>query len=432
MQNFKTVTRDQLGANWITEHITDVADIVMGQSPPSSSYNKKKDGLPFFQGNKDFGEKYPNVTVYTNNPKKFSERGDTLVSVRAPIGDVNISPMKCCIGRGLAAIRPQKIDSLLLYYFFRYVKTKLVTEGTGSTFRGISKKVFEDLEITYPSNIDGQINLSKKIDEAVLLVNDTKIRINFLRKIIQRFRQSVLSAAVTGKLTEDWREKYPEKSKQNRPPFFTENKKYIVPDEWFFSNFVDLIIDGPQNGLYKPQSYYGDGVMILRIDNFYDGSICPWNKLKKVSASTEEIRKYSLQNDDVIINRVNSMPYLGKNALVTDLNDTCLFESNMMRLRINKSFVRPLYINYYLQSYQGKYELRKSAKQAVNQASINQTDVKFTLVPVPSIEEQDEIIRRVSKYLLTIECIENNIDKSSQQVARLTQAILAKAFKGEL
>ena len=94
-----------LPTNWSWVKLGDVCEIVMGQSPPSSTYNKEKKGLPFFQGKAEFSELYPEVRKWCSKPKKLAEPLDILVSVRAPVGSTNIVNQKCCIGRGLAALR---------------------------------------------------------------------------------------------------------------------------------------------------------------------------------------------------------------------------------------------------------------------------------------------------------------------------------------
>ena len=82
----------------------------MGQSPPSTDCNEQGDGLPFYQGNAEFGPKYPSPQKWCNRPKKIADEGDILISVRAPVGEINIAPHKCCIGRGITAIRAKDLD----------------------------------------------------------------------------------------------------------------------------------------------------------------------------------------------------------------------------------------------------------------------------------------------------------------------------------
>jgi type I restriction enzyme S subunit len=128
--------------------LPEVAKIIMGQSPPSSSYNTKGEGLPFFQGKADFGDLYPTVRIFCTEPNKVAEAGDILISVRAPVGPTNISPTKCCIGRGLAAIRCSRaVELKYLLYFLRFYEPELVRAGSGSTFDAISRDDLENLQV---------------------------------------------------------------------------------------------------------------------------------------------------------------------------------------------------------------------------------------------------------------------------------------------
>ena len=126
-----------------------VCKINMGQSPDSSSYNESGEGIPFFQGNADFGDRYPVTRIWCSEPKKVAQENDILISVRAPIGAINYSKEKCCIGRGLAALTVDKtkISEKLLFWVLKAKKEELNRQGTGSTFKAISKKSLEELLI---------------------------------------------------------------------------------------------------------------------------------------------------------------------------------------------------------------------------------------------------------------------------------------------
>ena len=129
--------------------LKDVCNINMGQSPDSDSYNDNEDGIPFFQGNADFGEKYPTTRKWCNAPTKIAHAEDILISVRAPIGALNYAKEECCIGRGLAAITPNqdKVSSEFIYWLLKGKHKELNLQGTGSTFKAISRKVLEKIKV---------------------------------------------------------------------------------------------------------------------------------------------------------------------------------------------------------------------------------------------------------------------------------------------
>lgn len=128
--------------------LKNIAVITMGQSPSSSSYNEEGVGIPFYQGNADFGELYPTARIWCDEPKKIANKNDILISVRAPIGALNYATEQCCIGRGLASITVK--DEALRNYVFHLLKAnrnKLINQGSGSTFKAIGKSNLEEIRI---------------------------------------------------------------------------------------------------------------------------------------------------------------------------------------------------------------------------------------------------------------------------------------------
>ena len=143
----------------------------MGQSPDSSTYNTTNIGLPFYQGNADFGELYPKTRIWCSEPQKIAEPENILLSVRAPIGALNIAKEKCCIGRGLAAITPHKnfCFNKYLFYILKYKYNELNARGTGSTFKAINKSILNNLPIDIYS-IDRQKRIAAILDKASELI----------------------------------------------------------------------------------------------------------------------------------------------------------------------------------------------------------------------------------------------------------------------
>lgn len=172
------------------------------------------------------------------------------------------------------------------------------------------------------------------------------------------------------------------------------------PRNWRVCSLGDILTSGPQNGLYRPASDYGDGYPILRIDSFYDGRVTDLASLKRVTLAPEEASRYELQELDVVINRVNSVEYLGKSCLIEGLTETTVFESNMMRMSLDQSVVNAYFLIQFLQSKHIKAQITSRAKRAVNQASINQQDVKSLQIYIPPLDAQTRfalIAKRLAK-----------------------------------
>ena len=164
----------------------DICKITMGQSPDSSTYNTANIGLPFYQGNADFGELYPKTRIWCSQPQKIAEPENILLSVRAPIGALNIAKEKCCIGRGLAAITPHKnfCFNKYIFYVLKYKHNELNAKGTGSTFKAISKSILNYLPIDlYP--IDEQKRIAAILDKANELIALRKQQIEKLDLLVK-------------------------------------------------------------------------------------------------------------------------------------------------------------------------------------------------------------------------------------------------------
>lgn len=151
--------------------LEEICAINMGQSPDSSTYNEDGNGLPFFQGNADFGETYPAVRMWCSEPTKIAREKDILISVRAPIGALNIANCECCIGRGLAALTVNE-DICAQEYLWHALSGKvdeLNSKGTGSTFKTINKKTLSETEIPLPP-IDEQRKIAAILDKVSDLI----------------------------------------------------------------------------------------------------------------------------------------------------------------------------------------------------------------------------------------------------------------------
>ena len=164
-----------------------------------------------------------------------------------------------------------------------------------------------------------------------------------------------------------------------------------LPEHWRARPLKEFIGEGPQNGIYKPSSLYGSGTPIVRIDDFGNEGDTVEGAPNRVRLSRDEIVKYRLEPDDILVNRVNSLSHLGKVALIGALSEPTAFESNMMRLSVDPDSADTEYVFRYLASPFCRIQLTSRARRAVAQSSINQTDVKSVLVPEPPRPEQRTI-----------------------------------------
>ena len=198
------------------------------------------------------------------------------------------------------------------------------------------------------------------------------------------------------------------------------------PMGWDVEHLGELIVRGPQNGLYKPRSDYGSGTPILRIDGFYNGHIIDVQTWQRLRLDGDTMRKFALAEDDIVVNRVNSRPFLGKSAIVLALNEPAVFESNMMRLAVDARRILPKLLISMLQIDTTRHRLRRNAKDAINQSSINQADVCELPVIVPPLMLQDRFVKVVSMARTTADVAEF----ASRTAESLPTSLMARLLGG--
>lgn len=221
--------------------------VTMGQSPKSEFYNKEGIGIPFLQGNRTFGEKYPYIDTYCSEPKRIAQTGDVLMSVRAPVGDVNIATEEICIGRGLCSLRMKNGNNEYLYYLLKSFNKYIVNQESGTVFGSINKKQIENLELPFPND-----NEQKRISD-LLSTLDNKIYLN--TKITQTLEK------IAQLIFKHWFIDF-EFPNENGEPYkssggkFKESEIGMIPVNWKLRSLDEIA--NYQNGLamqkYRPEN----------------------------------------------------------------------------------------------------------------------------------------------------------------------------------
>jgi type I restriction enzyme S subunit len=344
--------------------------------------------------------------------RRVIQEGDVLFStVRTYLKNIAAVPSVfsgALTSTGIAVLRPSaRLDARYLFYWVTSEDfvAEISKAQDGTMYPAVSDRDVTSSLILVPP-LTEQRRIVARLDS--LTGRNTRAREELARipNLIQKYRDAILSAAVEGRLS------------PHAPT-------------WKTAPLSEHISWGPQNGIYLPQSKYGSGVSIVRIDDFQNGWIRERQSLRVVNATCSEIESYSLKLGDIVINRVNSPSHLGKLFVVPKGIDGSLFESNMMRLRTDQG-VLPEWVALYLTSPKGASDLKKNAKWAVNQASINQGDVLGVNIPVPSIQQQKFTLAAVDRAFAWLSRIAAEHEHASRLLPRLDQAILAKAFRGEL
>lgn len=181
---------------WEVGSLSDIATITMGQSPCGTSYNENGEGIIFYQGRTEFGFRFPSIRLYTTAPSRFAEVGSTLMSVRAPVGDINMALLRCCIGRGVASIKSNCDCDSYIYYLMKSLKKRFdIYNGEGTVFGSVGRDTLRGLLITIPPSSvisDFEMNISKI---------DSRIKTNELEsKRLASLRDTLLPRLMSGEL----------------------------------------------------------------------------------------------------------------------------------------------------------------------------------------------------------------------------------------
>lgn len=414
------MTNDDLPEGWLSCSLGDVVDYGKTTKAEPSEIEESAWILELEDIEKD--------TSKLLERRTFADRQSKSTKNRFEVGDVLYGKLRPYLNKVIIADQPGYCTTEIIplkpntalegRFLFSWLKHPVFIDYVSNVSHGLSMpRLGTDAGKAAPfilAPVAEQKRIADKLEAVLGRVDACRARLDRVPDLLKRIRQSVLTAATSGQLTEDWRE------------------EHKVSQEWVETPLGKLIADGPKNGLYKASTSYGQGIRILRIDNFYAGFIGAWSGLKRLTVGAAELEDFGLKVGDIVVNRVNSMSHLGKSALVRELPEPCVFESNMMRIRLDVSRLLPEFAILVLTSPRGIVQLQQNAKQAVNQASINQGDVQAVVVAVPSIPEQAEIIRRVEALFALADRIEARLSAARAQVERLTPAILSKAFRGDL
>lgn len=192
----ETLKRD-IPKGWEVKKLSEIANITMGQSPDGASYNEKAEGTIFFQGSTDFNWRFPTIRQYTTQPSRFAKKGDILLSVRAPVGDMNIAPFDCCIGRGVASLNSKTGSDGFLFYVMKYFEKVFNRRNSeGTTFGSITKDDLHTLQVVVPSD-----EILAKFDAIVLNQSNLIFAKSDENNQLTKLRDWLLPMLMNGQIT---------------------------------------------------------------------------------------------------------------------------------------------------------------------------------------------------------------------------------------
>lgn len=391
--------------------------------------------MPFFQGKAEFTELHPVVEKWCDAPNKIAEQNDILLSVRAPVGTTNIANQKCCIGRGLAAIRYENYK--YAFYFLRSKQQELDSKGTGTTFRAISGETIRETLFPLPP-LPTQLAIVSKIEELFSELDKGIENLRTAHQQLKTYRQAVLKWAFEGKLTNslnhDALDAYDEyelrmaaeptvsyKAKNNKGW-----EKGELPDGWKWVKFGEIfeVFVGSTPKRNIPEFWNGN------INWVSSGEIA----FCKITKTKEKITQLGLDHTSckihpigtVIIAMIGEGKTRGQAAI---LKIEASHNQNTAAIRVNKSTYISDLLYYYLVF---KYEDNRRVGSGNNQKALNKERVKNIEIPLMPIVEQNKIVQEIESRLSVADKMEDSITQSLQQAEALRQSILKRAFEGIL
>jgi type I restriction enzyme S subunit len=300
-------------------------------------------------------------------------------------------------------------NKFLKYYLDQFDFTGFVN---GTTRLKLNQGNLKKIPIYLPS-LPEQKSIVKKLEKLLAEVETAQERLEKIPQILKRFRQSVLIQAVTGELTKDWR------------------KENNIDYDWKETTVSEIIIDKPRNG-YSPKSVnYETPVKSLTLTATTSGKFKP-ECFKYIDEPIDKNSHLWLKTGDILIQRSNSIEYVGVSAIYDEADNSYIYPDLMMKVKANEKVITE-YLFYSLSSEKIRSYFRQNATgTAGNMPKINQGTVMNAPISIPLIEEQQEIVKRVKELFEKADRIEERYKKAKSFTDKLTQSILNKAFKGEL
>ncbi|MDU1049590.1 MAG: restriction endonuclease subunit S [Veillonella sp.] len=365
-------------------YLKELVDIQMGQSPESKFYNYDKIGLPFYQGKADFGRINPTPKMWCSKSKKEAKPNDILISVRAPVGDLNINKEQSCIGRGLAAITCKSdVDMMYLYYHLKYLKPQLRHISTGSTFESINRSQLENLIITYKSYAE-QIKISNTLN---VVQRQIEVKENLL---------SLCDLLIKSRFVEMFGD-----------PNASRTKYKLVP--------IHMVTDCMVPGRDKPKSFTGEIPWITINDLNINGYT---NKSKLGLGLTidevKEVNRKCVPQGSVLMSCVGNL------GLCSIASVDVVINQQLHSYQCNE-LINNLYLMYYL-SFKNTYMNKVASSTTV--LYMNKNACNNIPVLLPPIELQISF----AKYLNQINKLKSDVQKSIDETQLLMDSLMQEYF----
>ncbi len=405
----------EIPKHWIKLRLKFTDEVIMGQSPNSEDYNDIEAGLPFLQGNADFTNLYPKPRIWCETATKVANKNDVLLSVRAPVGAVNMADREYGIGRGLCAIRFKKSFHKYLYYLSLSINDELNSIATGSTYTAVTADEVKNVFIPLlPS--DEQKAIADFLDKKTALIDGLIEKKKRQIELLKEQRQAVINQAVTKGLNPNVEMK-------------DSGIEWIgqIPKHWEVKRlkFLGKAILGLT---YSPDDIVEDetkGMLVLRSSNIQNSKLSLEDNVYVDTKVPEEL--ITQEGDILICSRNGSRQLIGKNLCIDDRSKQCTFGAFMTIFRSEHwRYLSKVFNSTIFTSQSGMY-----LTSTINQLTVNTLNGLIIAIP-PTPEEQEEVAIYIDEKT---EDIDKGISKAEKQIELLQEyriVLISEAVTGKI
>jgi len=416
----------EIPEEWKIKRLKYIAHIEMGQSPYSSFYNKDGIGVPFLQGNADFKGLYPQPQVWTTDDNKYSQKNDILISVRAPVGELNISNDRYSIGRGLAALRFNK-KSNFKYFYYLFIKSKNYFDSvsTGTTYSAISTNDIKNIIIAVPP-IDQQTKIGKYLDHKTSKIDELIKKNEKLIELLKEKRQAIISQAVTKGLPAA------AAAQAGLDPNVKMKDSGIewlgkIPEGWDLRRLKYVCSTYAEYGLnIAAENYQIDGIRFIRTTDIDD-----YGNLKEEGVYLDELlsKHYVLNDGDILISRSGT---IGRTFLFdSKKNEKATYAGYLVRFCLDRKETVPKYIFYFAQSH-SFFEWLKTQLIETTIGNVNGQKYANLLVTLPQKEHQTQIANYLDQKTSKIDGLIKKIKSQIENLKEYRQTLISNVVTGKV
>lgn len=396
---------------WLNKPLAKVAQIVMGQSPDSKYYSEEEIGLPFLQGCAEFQGRHPKHVIYCSQSKKIGRTGSILLSVRAPVGRLNIANRDYVIGRGLAALKGRRVTQDLLEHFLVFHEPKFRLASQGSTFEAINSSELKQWPILHPKDEAEQTKIAEVLSVVDRAIEQTEALIAKQQRIKTGLMQDLLKRGIDeyGNL----------RSEQTHR--FKDSPLGRIPVQWELQRLGQCVrADAPIcYGILMPGQGVDNGVPVVKVKDIVGGRIIQDNLLLTDRRIDRQYERSRLRFGDLVITIRGTT---GRLAVVPPELDGANITQDTARVRLSDGHSTQFFF-YCLQSESTQVQI---ALHTIGQAvkGINIGDVKRLLLALPPPREQERLANRLEDLDMTMNSTSRALEKLKSTKAGLMKDLL--------